>query len=129
RAEREVEEERPVGADGLEVADPADRSIYEVLAQVVAVPRASRRLYVMVVFGQFRVELVRLALHEAVEAVESFLEGPVCVGAGGRALVHGREVPLAGGVGGVAVFSKELREGRRAWRDRTAHVREAAIPV
>ena len=73
RAERQVEEEGPVGAHRPEVPDPADRLIDEVLAQVVPVLRAAGRLDMVVVGRQLGIELVRLSLQEAVEAVEALL--------------------------------------------------------
>ena len=129
RAERQVEEEGPVGAHRPEIADPADRLIDEVLAQVVPVLRTAGRLDMVVVSRELRVKLVRLALKEAVEAVEALLQRPVRVRTSGRALVHRREVPLAGAIGGVAVFAQEFRKGRSTSWNRAAHMGETAVPV
>ena len=80
RAEREVEEERPVGPDRLQVADPAGRLVDDVLGDVVAVLGATRRVDVAVVARELGMELVGLALQEAVEAVEALLQRPVVCG-------------------------------------------------
>ncbi len=77
RAEREVAEERAVGAHRLRVVDEADRPVDEVLAEVVAVFGVGRRVDPMVVVGEVGRVLVRLAFEEAVEPVEPALQRPL----------------------------------------------------
>ena len=79
-AEGEVGQERPVGADPLAVADHQQQLIDEVLAEVVAVLGAGRRVGAVIVDDQLRVELVGLALQEAVEAVEAPAQRPLVEG-------------------------------------------------
>ncbi len=51
-------------------------------------------------------ELVGLALEEAVVPVEAALAGPLVVGPGGRGVLHRAEVPLAEREGGVALVAE-----------------------
>ena len=103
----------------------------EVLGHVVAVLGAAGRVDVVVVVGQLGVELVGLALEEAVEAVEALLQRPVVVRAGGRALApSGARCHLPSGEGGVAVVAAAPRPRVAACGVmRAPHVREAGVPV
>ncbi len=65
----------------------------------------------MVVADEFGVELVGLALEEAVEPVEAAGERPLVERAGGRALFHRGEVPLADAERGVALLAQHLGNG------------------
>ena len=128
-AEGEIEEERAFGHQRNLVAQHGDGFVHHIFGDVVAVFRQRRRLNVVIVGGEFRVELVRLALHEAVEAIESPLQRPVVERPRRRALRHRRQVPLAGGVGAVARPAQHVRHGRRRRRQETAHVRIARVHV
>ncbi len=61
RAEREVQEERTVGPDRLQVADPTGRLVDDVFGDVVPVLGTAGRVDVAVVAREFRVELVGFA--------------------------------------------------------------------
>ena len=102
-AEREVEEERTVGPDGLRVVHELDRVIDEVLAQVVPVGRGFRRVHVVVVVHDLGMELIGLAVEEAVEPIEAALARPLVVRTRGGCVLHLTEVPLTDGEGGVAL--------------------------
>ena len=129
RAEGAVEEEGPVGSDGLQVADPSRRLADDVLRHVVAVLRTPGRVDVAVVAGELGMELIGLSLQEPVEAVEALLQGPVRVRPRRRAFIHRRQVPLPRRVGGIAVGAQELGHGRGARADAASHVRETRVPV
>ena len=111
--ECDVEEEGPVGIGGHQLPQPLAGLIHDVFRQVIALPPG--RLDPLVARDQFRVPLVRLARHKAVEAVETPLQGPVVVGAGGTGLVDGPQVPLARSKRLVSVRTQHLRQvGRLA---------------
>jgi hypothetical protein len=67
RAEPQVPRLRWLGLVG--VADEPDRLVGKVLREVIALLRAVRLGYVVVVLGQVGIPLVGLAADEAVEAV------------------------------------------------------------
>ena len=81
-AEGGVEEERAIGAHRHGVVHELDRLVDDVLADVVALIGALRRVDVVVVVGQRRAELVGLAVEEAIEAIKTPLQWPLVVGAG-----------------------------------------------
>ena len=111
--ERDIEEEGLVGIGGHQLPQPLAGLIHDVFRQVIALP--FRRLDPLVPRDQFRVPLVCLARHKAVEAVETPLQGPVVVGAGGTRLVDGSQVPLARREGLVSVRPQHLGQvGRLA---------------
>ena len=83
----------------------------------------------MVVGHQFGVELVGLALHEPVEPVEPTRQRPLVERAGGRALLHRCEVPLADGERGVAGVAEHLGHRGSVVRDVAEHVRETRAEV
>ena len=84
--------------------------VREVFGEVVALFGCARRVDLVVVGDEVGVVLVGVAAEEAVEALEAAAEGPA-VAAGGHVHVGlRREVPLADGVGGVAVRSQDLGE-------------------
>ena len=132
-AEREVEEERPIRSHGHEVADPTRALVDEVFADVIADVatggRAVWRVDVVVVVGELGVELIGLTLEETVEAVEALLQRPVVMRAGGGCFLHRREVPLAGGIRGVAVAAQQFGDGGCPRGDAAAHVRVAGVPI
>ena len=109
--ECDVEEEGPVRVGGHQLPQPLAGMIHDVFRQVIAV--AVRVLDPLVARDQFRVPLVRLARHEAVEAVETPLQGPVVVGSRGTGLVDGPQVPLARREGLVSVRMQHLGQVRR----------------
>lgn len=112
--EGEPREDRPVGSDVGRGSDHLEGPVDQVLAQVVAVLGCRGRVDVVVVDGERRVELVGLAVEEPVEAVEAPPEGPLVERSGGRALLHGGQVPLADGEGGPAGIGEDLGHGRGA---------------
>jgi hypothetical protein len=77
---------------------------------------------VVVVVHQVGVELVGLALEEAVEAVEAASQRPLVEGSGGRRLLHRAQVPLADREGGVALVAQHLGHGRGVVGDVAQHV-------
>ena len=105
RAECDVLKERPVGPDREAVAREQQRMINEILAEVVALFGALRRLNVMVVVDELGAELVGLAVEESVEAIEAATERPLVERSGRRRLFHLHEVPLARAERGIAVQS------------------------
>ena len=127
--ERQVGEERPVGAHRLRVVHEADGVIDEVLGEVVPLLDRARRLDPVVVVRELGVELVGLPVEEAVVPVEPALQGPLVVGAGGRRALHGGEVPLADRERRVALVAQDLGDRRRVVRDVTGHVGEAGDEV
>ena len=128
-AERDVAEERAIGAHALAVGDHLQHLIDEILRHVVAVVGAGRWLDGVVVAHQLGMELVGLAVEEAVEAVEAPAEGPLVERPGGRALLHGCEMPLADGEGGVAVVAQHLGDRGGSGADVAEHVGEAGAEV
>ena len=129
RPERHVGEERTVGADPLAVGQHRQQLVDQVFRHVVAVFRPSRRLDRVVVAHQLGVELIGFALEEAVEAVEAATEWPLVERAGGRALFHRGEVPLADAERGIARLTQHLGDGRRVVADVTELVRESGAEV
>ena len=106
----QVEEEGAFGVDGPQVAHELDGPVGQVGAQVVALLDAARWPHGVVVVVEGGDELVGLAAVEAVPAVEPAGQGPGGAGGGHVGLVLGAQVPLAHGVGGVALLAQDLRE-------------------
>ena len=98
------------GATCLASAMKLDRLVDQIVGEVIAFLGRLRRLDLMVVVDQLRIILVRVAAEEAVEAVEAASQRPAVVGSRGADLLRGREVPLADGVGVVAVLLQHLGE-------------------
>ena len=71
--ERDIEEEGLVGIGGHQLPQPLAGLIDDVFRQVITLP--FRRLDPLVPRDQFRVPLVRLARHKAVEALEPRCRG------------------------------------------------------
>ncbi len=118
----EVHEEGLVGRHLLGVGDEADGLVHQVFGDVVAFFRRLGRLHLVVVVDQFGVVLVGLAAQEAVEALKAAAQRPAVVGAGRRDLVGRGQVPLADGVGVVALLQaaspreSRSRRGCCRWR-------------
>ena len=72
----EVEEEGLVGVDISEVGDELDSPVGKVLGQVIALLMGGRWVDQVVVVGQVRFPLVRVAAEEAVETVETPAQRP-----------------------------------------------------
>ena len=106
----EVHEEGLVGRHLFGVGDEADGLVHQVLGDVIALLRRLGRLHLVVVVDQFRVVLVGLAAEKAVVALKAAAQRPAVVGAGRRDLVGRGQVPLADGVGVVAVLQQDLRQ-------------------
>src|SRR5262245_62321932 len=64
----------------------------------------------MIVRNQFGIILVGLAAEKTVEALEAATQGPAVVRTCRRQLISRGEVPLAEGIGVVAVLQEDLRE-------------------
>ena len=90
-AEGEVQEERPLRNQRMMVPDHGDRLIDEIFGEVVPVFGARRLVDQVIVGVELGVEVVGLALHEAVEAVEPSLHGPVAEWSGADASRIGRD--------------------------------------
>ena len=118
RARREIEEERLVRGDLLEVGDEADRLVGEVRGQMVALFRGFRRLDLMIVVDEVGIILMRVAAEKAVIALEAAPERPSVIGAGGADLFGRRQVPLADAVGGVALLQQHFGQKPVLERDR-----------
>ena len=118
RARREIEEERLVGSDLLQVGDEADRLVGEIRREVIAFLRSFRRLDLMIVVDEVGIILVGVAAEEAVVALEAAPERPAVVGAGGADLLGRRQVPLADAIGGVALLQQHVRQKAVLERDR-----------
>ena len=84
---------------------------------------------VVIVAREFGMKLVGFALQEAVELIEAAAQRPVIERAGRRALLHGREMPLAGRERSIAVAAQHLGERRRTRRNEAAHVRETRVEI
>ena len=110
--ERHVQEEGALRSERYLIAQHGDGTIDHILRDVVAGFGQRRCLDVVVVAREFGIELVCLALHEAVEAVESPLQRPVVEWPGGGALGHRRQVPFAGGVRSIAGAAQHVRHRR-----------------
>ena len=95
RARREIEEERLVGRDLLQVGDEADRLVGKVGGQVIAFFRRLRRLDLMIVVDEVGIILMGVAAEKAVIALEAAPERPAIIGTGGADLLGWRQVPLA----------------------------------
>ena len=128
-AGREPEEERLVGRRGPQVLDVLDGPIGEVLGEVVAVLGGRRRLDRVVVVDEIRVVLVGLAAHEAVVPLEPTAQRPLVPRAAERHLGGRREVPLADGVGGVAVADEDLGQEPVLGRHRRRCSRGSPTPA
>jgi hypothetical protein len=70
RARREIEDERLVWRDLLQVGDEADRLVGEVGREVIAFLRRLRRLDLMIVVDEVGIILVGVAAEKAVIALE-----------------------------------------------------------
>ena len=108
RARREIEKERFVGRDLLEVGDERDRPIGEIFGEVIALFRRFRRLDLMVVVDEVRIVLMRVAAQKPVVPLEAAAERPAIVRAGGADLLCWRQVPLADAIRGVPLLHQHL---------------------
>ena len=125
-AARPVHEERLVRLERLVLAQPVDRVVGEVFAQVVAlVPASCGGSDAGGVAHQARLVLRRFAGEEAVEVLEAVAGRPVVERAGGGRLLGGRVVPLAERRGAVAVVLQHLGHSGAALRDDAG----VAVPV
>ena len=129
RAEGQVEEHRSIGADADRVGVHRQRSIDQVLREVVAVLGCRWGSDHVVVGDQVGMELVGLAVEESVEAVEAATEGPLVEGPGRRALFDRSQMPFAGAERRVAPLAENLGHRRRVGRDVPELVREAGPEV
>ena len=82
RAERGVEEERPLGCDRRVIAQEARRAVDQILGEVVALARETRGIDVLVPDDELGPELIGLAAEEPVVPVEPARERTVVERAG-----------------------------------------------
>ena len=83
----------------------------------------------MIVIRQFGIELVGLALHEAVEAVEAALQRPVVERPSRRCILHRGQVPLAHGKGGIPLLAQHFGHGGCVRTDVSPHVGKPGVEV
>jgi len=121
----EVEEEGFVGGHLLGIGDHRPGLCHQIGGEVIALLRCGGRFHLAVVLHQFGVVLMGVAAEEAVEALEAPSQGPAVVGAGGGGLLGWGEVPLADGVGVVAVLQQDLGEEAVLERDDAVGAGEA----
>jgi hypothetical protein len=111
-SKREVTEEGPIRPHAFGVGDHRDGVVHEIRGEVVPVLRSSRRVDVMIVDHQLRVELVGFAVEEPVEPVEPASQRPLIERPCRRTLIHRREMPFPDRERGVACVAKNLGHGR-----------------
>jgi hypothetical protein len=128
-AERQIREERSIGPHTLGIGDHSQQLIDEVLADVIAVVGPAGWRDRVVVAHQIGMELVGLALHEAVEPVEPAAQRPLVERSRRRALLHRREVPFAGAQRGVPLGLQDLGHRGGMVRDVAELMREAGAEV
>ena len=127
--EGQIHEEGTVRVNGAVVVEEADRLVDKVLAEVVALGRSGRRLYMVVVNGELRVELVGFATEKPVETAKPALEGPLVEWSGGRGGGHGGQVPLSDTVGSVTLVAQQFGDRGGVLSDVTPEMGEAAAHV
>ena len=87
------------------------------------------RIDEVVVVAELGMELVGLALEEAVVPIEAAAEWPVCERPRRRTIAGRGEMPLAGGERGEALTLQDLGDRRSFERDRSRHVGESGVEV
>ena len=90
RSRREIEEERLVRRDLLQICDEADRLVGKVRREVVAFFRRFRRLDLMIVINEVGIILMRVAAEKAIIALEAASERPTVIRTGGADLLGRR---------------------------------------
>ena len=105
-----VEQERLVGRVDVRVEDEADGVVDRVLVEVVALLGRLLGLDRVVVVDELGIPAAALAAEPAVEALEAASERPAVEGPGRRAVLGGRDVPLAADEGVVALGLEDLRD-------------------
>ena len=113
----EVQEERLVRRDLLEVGDELDGLVGQIDGQVIALLGRLRRLDLVVVVDQVGIVLVGVAAEEAVVALEAAAERPAVVGAGRADLLGRGQVPLADAERVVAMRQQHLGQEAVLERD------------
>ena len=130
----EVHEERAVGRDLLRVGDHGDRTVDQVLRQVVVVVPEARRPVLrrvsglvddLLVLHEVGVPLVGLSAEVPVEALEAAAGRPVALRRCHVRLVLGDDVPLADRVRVVAPLAEHLGDRRGLERDVPVRAGEA----
>ena len=129
RAEGEVEEERAIRSHRHQIANPADRFVDEVFAEVITLFWSARWQTVLIVARELGVEVVGFTIEKPVVTIEALLQRPVVVRTGGRTLLHRCQVPLACAQRGVVVLLEHLGHRCCTRRDASTHVRKACVPV
>jgi hypothetical protein len=118
RARREIEKERLVGSDLLQVGDEADSLVSKIGGEVIALFRRFRRLDLMIVVDEVGIILMRVAAEKSVIALEAPPERPAVIRAGRADLFGRRQVPFAKAIGLVALLQKHLGQKAVLERDR-----------
>ena len=118
RAGREIQKERLVGRDLLQVGDEADRLVGEIRGEVIAFLRRFRRLDLMIVVDEVGIILMGVAAEKAIIALEAAPERPAVIRAGGADLLGWRQMPLADAIGGVALLQQHVGQKAVLERDR-----------
>ena len=106
----EIHKEGLVRGDLLGIGNEADGFVGQVFSDVIAFLGRFRRLDLVIVVDQFGIILVGFATEEAVETLETSAQRPAVVRTRRRNLVGWRQMPLADGVGVVAMLEKHLRQ-------------------
>ncbi len=125
RTARPVHVEGLVGLKGLMLAQPPDRIVGKILAEVIALLVRARRSDIGGVTNQVGLVLRRFAAEEAIEVIEAVARRPAIEGTRRGCLFGRRVVPFAPRACGIAVVPKHLRGGRAA----LGHDPGVAVPV
>ena len=110
-AEGEPQQEGTARLVAPQTAEPGDRLLRQILAEVVALLGGAGRIDVTVVPDQFRAPMVGIAAQESVRVLEALTERPVPERPRSRSLVARGEVPLTNLERGIALGTKNLGEG------------------
>ncbi len=113
-AARPVHVEGLVGLEGFMPAQPPDRIVGKIFAQVIALLARAGRSDVGGVTNQVGLVLRRFAAEKTIEVIEAVASRPAIEGARRGCLFGRRVVPFAPRACGIAVVPKHLRGGRTA---------------
>ena len=110
RARREIEKERLVGRDLLQVGDEVDRLVGKIGGEVVALFRRLWRLDLMIVVDEIGIILMGVAAEKPVIALEAAPQRPAVIRTGRADLLGWRQVPFADGIGRITLLQQRLRQ-------------------
>ena len=111
------------------VGEVADRLVHEIGCQVVARGEGARRIDRRVVAHQLRRVLIRLGIHETIEAIETAPQRPAVERTGRARFRERRHVPLAQHVVAIAVRAQHFGDGAGLAADLAAIAGIARIEV